>query len=59
MEVSKYDIAKKVSLSGVKVSAMSVSRLLMALTGKDFLKRAGNGYEPTDLARTRPQQRTL
>lgn len=45
--------------SRVKISAMSVSRLLMALTGKDLLMKAGNGYEPMDPARTRPQQRTL
>ncbi|MDG7011920.1 MAG: TraM recognition domain-containing protein [Nitrososphaerota archaeon] len=56
---SRKDIAKKASLSGVKVSARSVSRRLKDLAEAGFLRKAGNGYEPTDLARGRPRQGSL
>ena len=56
---SRKDIAKKMSLSGVKISARSVSRRLKDLAEAGFLRKAGNGYEPTELARGRPRQGSL
>jgi len=56
---SREDIVMKVGQSGVKVSARSVSRRLKVLANAGFLRKAGNSYEPTDLARGRLRQGSL
>jgi arginine repressor len=56
---SREEIVEQVRRSGVKVSARSVSRHLKALTDARLLRRVGNGYEPTDLARGRLHQGSL
>lgn len=56
---SREDIVQKVSQSGVKISARSVSRHLKALADAGFLRRVGRGYEPTDLSRGRLRQGSL
>ena len=56
---SRDDIVKEIGQSGVKVSARSVSRRLKALADAGFLRKDGNSYEPTDLARGRLRQGSL
>ena len=56
---SREDIAMRVSQSGVRISARSVSRHLKALADAKLLRKAGNGYEPTDPARGRLRQGSL
>jgi|GEM_PF-3853183 len=41
------------------MSARSVSRYLKALTDRGLLKRVGNGYATTELARKLSRQDTL
>jgi DNA helicase HerA-like ATPase len=48
---SREEIAKKCSEAGLEVGRRSVSRYLSVLTEKGFLRRVGNGYEPTELSR--------
>jgi len=56
---SRDDIVEKVGKSGVKVSSRSVSRHLKVLADAGFLRKVGNSYEPTDLARGRLRQGSL
>ena len=56
---SREDIVAKVNQSVVKVSPRSVSRHLKTLAGAGLLRKVGNGYEPTDLARGRLRQGSL
>jgi len=56
---SREDIVENVRQSGVKVSSRSVSRHLKVLTDAGFLRKVGNSYEPTDLARGRLRQGSL
>jgi hypothetical protein len=56
---SREDIAEKCGGAGIEMAPRSVSRYLGVLTACGFLRRVGNGYEPTDSARKRSLQGTL
>ena len=57
---SRDEIARRCTDAGAgEMSERSVSRYLRALTERGFLRKVGNGYEPTELSRKGARQDTL